>query len=608
MKKVLCLFLCAVMLFSLLPARAEEEKDPVIEIDIEVTLPAPGELPQRPEVKAWARKNGEIKILDSADYVPDHEWREETAENGESRAFSGAFVNGRLYKLTVTLVDILNGYEINDTTKLLINKEPAPVMSLLSVKEGGKNALLTLHFRAMPGDITPAVSVSADGKTERAYNGESATLQAAVTNLIDGVSYSYQWFKDGAAVADGTGKTLKVKNVSDSGVYTCRVSAAATGETKTTESLGLTVKITPHPVTLVMEDAEKNSDEKDPELTYTVLGDAFDPLTGAPAREEGEAEGRYEIDVGTLAFAEDVAENYTVTVRKGHFTIVGTGVQTFAAMHDVADLSYVVGKKSSHVRVSSTRDALPDGAILALDKVDEKTLETLAASAGKAGIMKSLTLSVTPGEDGKAALNKNAVLRLMIPLTKQEERYEGKTIKALFLDQAGAVTDLPIRREADEKTGVVYLVAEIRGLGTIAVLKGKLLPEKEEAPAAEEPEVKPRRSAAWLWILVGLFTTAAAGVIVWVLIRAKRGEAPLKDQNGKSGKPKGPAARPGPSPEEAVKIYEPRSAVSPEEEDGDPNALDAREDILTDADFGEKVEPPPVAGRVISFDDLEDEP
>lgn len=559
-RRALCLVLALTLLFALSPL-ARAEKETVTRIAIWVTSPVGGEKPHAPQEVA-VEAGGTMAKLDEDSY--NYFWREANRDTEHT----GNFVNGRAYEIVVTLPGLLADYSVDGDTRFILNGE-ADDTATLSVTD--TDVIYTIPLTAVSGDITPAVSVAKDGKTAKEYDGKDVVLRAAVTNRLNGVSYSYQWFRDDAAMAEADREELTLRNTADSGAYFCRVTASLAGEKKSTDSLPVTVKITPHPVTLILEDAEKNGGDPDPALTYTTMGEIYDPLTGAPAREEGEAEGNYEIGVGTLAFDETVAENYTLTVRTGRFSIVGAGVTAFSALPDVADLSYVVGRSGSHIRVSATGSALPKGAVLTLSTVEEKVRQAFADAAGEKGILKAISVSVTEGDNANASLNKNAVLRLMIPLTEEEERFDSATLTALFRKKSGAVEPLDARVEKDEKTGVTYLVTELRDTGSVALLEGTLLPEEKKDGQEEEPVApRPRKKGTWLWVLVGLFTAAAAGVAVWTVIRAKKGEEPTKTYV--------PKDKPAPSPRKATRRppEEPKQEVRP-------------------------------AGKVISFDDLEDD-
>lgn len=68
---------------------------------------------------------------------------------------------------------------------------------------------------------TPSISVTADSLS--AHIGSSVTLTAEASHEFDGVTYSYQWYKDGELLEGETSSTL---SVSESGSYTVKVIAS----------------------------------------------------------------------------------------------------------------------------------------------------------------------------------------------------------------------------------------------------------------------------------------------------------------------------------------------------------------------------------------------
>ncbi len=68
---------------------------------------------------------------------------------------------------------------------------------------------------------TPTVSVTADAL--EAHVGSTVTLTAKASHVLDGVTYTYQWYKDGELLDGETNSTL---SVSESGSYTVKVSAS----------------------------------------------------------------------------------------------------------------------------------------------------------------------------------------------------------------------------------------------------------------------------------------------------------------------------------------------------------------------------------------------
>ena len=78
------------------------------------------------------------------------------------------------------------------------------------------------HGIFLKRSIAPA-SVSVSEDVTKDYDGKEVVLTATMDEYT-GLVYSYQWYKDGAALEGETGKTLTLKgSVSDTGVYTVKV-------------------------------------------------------------------------------------------------------------------------------------------------------------------------------------------------------------------------------------------------------------------------------------------------------------------------------------------------------------------------------------------------
>lgn len=92
----------------------------------------------------------------------------------------------------------------------------------------------------------PEVTVAADKTSVHA--GETITLTAVADHEGQGVTYSYAWYKDGILIAGESTKTLKV---TESGIYTVKVTAIKTdGDVTLTseaaESAGTACTVEPH--------------------------------------------------------------------------------------------------------------------------------------------------------------------------------------------------------------------------------------------------------------------------------------------------------------------------------------------------------------------------
>lgn len=88
----------------------------------------------------------------------------------------------------------------------------------------------------------PTVSVEANPLTP--HEGKEAVLTATAGHELDGMTYTYQWYKDGVAIADATADTL---NVSEAGRYTVKVKASdGTLVSAETESEPIVITIEGH--------------------------------------------------------------------------------------------------------------------------------------------------------------------------------------------------------------------------------------------------------------------------------------------------------------------------------------------------------------------------
>lgn len=88
----------------------------------------------------------------------------------------------------------------------------------------------------------PTVNVEAEPLTP--HVGTEAVLTATAGHELDGMTYTYQWYKDGVAIADATGNTL---NVSEAGSYTVKVAASdGTLTSAETESEAVVITIEGH--------------------------------------------------------------------------------------------------------------------------------------------------------------------------------------------------------------------------------------------------------------------------------------------------------------------------------------------------------------------------
>ena len=100
-------------------------------------------------------------------------------------------------------------------------------------------------YPVIDATVTAELVYTADD-IARPYNNASSEILVRVTydDPEGNAVYAYQWYRDGVLLAGETGTTLRVKNVADSGVYTCTVTVTDGSATYTATSDAATVAIT----------------------------------------------------------------------------------------------------------------------------------------------------------------------------------------------------------------------------------------------------------------------------------------------------------------------------------------------------------------------------
>lgn len=106
-------------------------------------------------------------------------------------------------------------------------------------------ALDAVLYPVIDATVTAELVYTADD-IARPYNNAASEILVRVTydDPEGNAVYAYQWYRDGVLLAGETAKTLRVKNVADSGVYTCTVTVTDGSATYTATSDAATVAIT----------------------------------------------------------------------------------------------------------------------------------------------------------------------------------------------------------------------------------------------------------------------------------------------------------------------------------------------------------------------------
>ena len=530
MKKILCALLALCMTLSLaFPVFAEEE-EMITEITVEeVVLPVAGETIsanplEKAKIKVFCKTEGENTQPEEVNhYTAGGYWAE--ADSPKTALKGGSFVAGRKYRLNVTL-----SFDVLDNAPKVHDSETDVTVAghkVTQITTAGENVILSADFVATPGEFAPKVTLTTTGGKTKSYDGKATVVKAEVEK-IEGIEYRYEWYREDKLAEGETTETITLKNTSDSGEYYCIVYATAPDQKeqaeKSTKSATVEISITPCIVTVDIQDAEKNLFDADPEFTYKVVGDAYDELTGELAREKGEEIGKYVIGIGTVAFPEDVAENYELKVNEGTLSIIQTGELPYVPVTNFGDQSYITGKDNSKIRISAPKGALPQGAVLSLVLSEADAKEALEQEFN-AKMMKSFAVKLQDENGKELALPKHATLRLQIPLSEEEEAFKPETILcALYNKGVKKLTS-----QVAKNGSVAYVSLEIDSLGTVAIFEGqKNATAEKPADKQEKPVEEEKGGSLWMWILITVLSLGAIAAIVFTVIQTKKTAGPTK--------------------------------------------------------------------------------
>lgn len=508
MKKITALFLSLILLLSLVPFSASAAYDSS-KIAVEIKTPESGEKPAKAASKnvilSYTDSTGTHTLPDTAYTVETH-WFVKGSQS-ESAVFEG----GKTYTLTLNIIlGMGTEFEFSSATVCTVNGSQARGNTL------GDAISITRDFDVAAKDFTPSVTISTTDETTKTYDGKNITLTATPKEKQDGISYRYEWFKDGKAVKKDSEK-LQIKNVADSGAYTCTLIASDGREERSTSSNSITVKITPAPITVTIADAQKKFGADDPEFTYMITGNTYDAMQGSLGRKEGEESGDYDIVIGTLAFPEEIASNYTVTVMNGKLTIQKPGT-TYRDLPSVPDQSKILGENSTRISIAAIESSFSDSATLSLSPVLKADWDEIASLSAMT-VLKAFKLELID-EDGKSAsLASHGSLRISVPLTKEEA--ENASIVRVVSFDAKNRTLAPISATVEVMPKASYLVFETKNLSAFALIWD----ESEIVPATsgtQEEPLQKEKNHAWVWVLSIFIALLAAGGITFSVIWMQR--------------------------------------------------------------------------------------
>ena len=527
MKRLLSAFLALFLLLSVSPFALAGSSPEAVSITVSgITLPKAGEKVGTVELakknlKIMVKKDGAQEPVALEPSITDAHWSETDKPDVKLDA-KESFVSGRSYRLTVNLEFLDNAPTVKvGTTKITINGTETT-----SVTTKGEKIIFYCDFTSTPLDYTPKASLTVSGEKTKEYNGKATTLTVEVESF-EGVTYHYTWYRNGNELAGVTTKSIEAKYVGDSGEYYCKVAASLSddpqSEIKTTKTATHTIKITPHPITIEIQNSEKNLFDEDPEFQYIVQGELYDELEGELTRDEGEDIGKYSILIGTLAFPEEIALNYEITVKQGTLSVIDVGELPFTSVTTFADQSRIRGENGTQIRISASKGAIPEGAVLSLTLGEANAKTALEQGLGKK-LLKCFTISLLDENGKELKLNRHASLRLQIPLTAEEaKKFRAKTITAgLYTDR---VTQS--KTEVLETDSATFICLQIDALGTVALTEGTPAATPKTTTTKTGGAQKP--SGAWLWVLAIILGLCAVGAVVYTIVwNSKNKTVPAK--------------------------------------------------------------------------------
>ena len=172
---------------------------------------------------------------------------------------------------------------------------------------------------------TPAVELTAD-KNSVTY-GETITLTATAAYTADGLTYTYQWYKDGTALSGKTESTLTLTDVADSGSYHVAVTASDSSLSSTVSSTPVAVEIKPLDIAVTWSGLTRVYGDNEPEVKAVlggVLGSDACTLSAITYQQDGTPvtaptnAGEYAVTVSLTGVD---AVNYTLKNAKEILTI-----------------------------------------------------------------------------------------------------------------------------------------------------------------------------------------------------------------------------------------------------------------------------------------------
>lgn len=301
-----------------------------------------------------------------------------------------------------------------------------------SLTAGSNYNLTFIHGKLSVIDKTPQ-NIVVDGiVTTKTYgdDGFKVTVTPDVTSGLN--NFTMNSSNADVATIDAEGNVV-IKNAGSTKIS---IKEAGNEEYAAYENTW-TLTVNKAEIVVTADDKVKKIGQTDPELTYTYTGTLIgtDAFTGSLTRQPGEAIGRYDILIGTLA----LTDNYAITYKKATFEIVDKTPQTIG-LADIDAKTY--GDASFKVTAIADTISQLDAYTYESDNTDVATID----AEGNVTIVGVGTANITvyqAGNDEYAAAKASKELvvnKKNITLTDIDLVNETATFDGVLATDSAAVT------------------------------------------------------------------------------------------------------------------------------------------------------------------------
>ena len=182
----------------------------------------------------------------------------------------------------------------------------------------------------------PAVNINVT-ESEITYGG-SIILSANVTINL-GIGYTYQWYKDNEKLTGKTDWLLILTEVSDSGSYTVKITAASNGETASTTSIAPVVTINRASI----------------DLSVTLEGWTYGAKANEPVISGNAGNGNITYLYKSTAYDGETYESANAPTKAGTYTLTVTVEETANYLGNCASTKFTIARAAVEVPAISSK-------------------------------------------------------------------------------------------------------------------------------------------------------------------------------------------------------------------------------------------------------------